>query len=305
MAHEAGWFPDPGKPDQWRWWDGEQWTDRVSTGVESAQEAATGSTSRRLPAWAWVLIALAAVGALAVLSPVIAVVALVVLITGIVALVRGTPTWLRLRTRKLAVGVTGAAAALLVVAGSVSAAVGTAGSRPAELVAAESASPTVAATASPTPRPSVTPTPVTTVREDVVAEPIPFERTTTEDATWGRGQTRVSVAGVNGELTRTYRVTLVDGVEVGREQVAEVMTVAPVSEVTVIGTYDPPPPPPAPAPQGNCDPNYADGCVPIASDVDCAGGSGDGPAYFSGTARVVGVDVYDLDRDGDGIACQS
>ncbi|WP_431606782.1 hypothetical protein [Mycolicibacterium neoaurum] len=27
-----------------------------------------------------------------------------------------------------------------------------------------------------------------------------------------------------------------------------------------------------------CDPNYSGACVPIASDVDCAGGSGNGPA---------------------------
>lgn len=56
-------------------------------------------------------------------------------------------------------------------------------------------------------------------------------------------------------------------------------------------------------PKPQCDPNYAGGCVPIASDVDCAGGSGNGPRYFSGTARVVGRDIYDLDRDNDGIAC--
>jgi Excalibur calcium-binding domain len=58
------------------------------------------------------------------------------------------------------------------------------------------------------------------------------------------------------------------------------------------------------SPKPKCDPNYADGCVPIASDVDCAGGSGNGPAYFTGTARVVGTDIYDLDRDNDGIACE-
>lgn len=53
-----------------------------------------------------------------------------------------------------------------------------------------------------------------------------------------------------------------------------------------------------------CDPNYS-GCVPIASDVDCAGGSGNGPAYASGPIRVIGQDIYDLDNDGDGIACDS
>lgn len=53
----------------------------------------------------------------------------------------------------------------------------------------------------------------------------------------------------------------------------------------------------------SCDPNYS-GCVPIASDVDCAGGSGNGPAYVSGPVRVVGVDIYGLDRDRDGVGCE-
>jgi hypothetical protein len=39
--------------------------------------------------------------------------------------------------------------------------------------------------------------------------------------------------------------------------------------------------------------------VPYASDVDCSGGSGNGPAY-TGQVSVVGPDVYDLDRDGVG-----
>lgn len=67
-----------------------------------------------------------------------------------------------------------------------------------------------------------------------------------------------------------------------------------------------PPPAPAPAPaQGNCDPNYSGACVPIASDVDCAGGSGNGPAYVQGPVRVVGSDIYGLDgNDNDGIGCE-
>lgn len=57
----------------------------------------------------------------------------------------------------------------------------------------------------------------------------------------------------------------------------------------------------AEAPSG-CDPNYS-GCVPIASDVDCEGGSGDGPAY-TGVVTVTGSDIYDLDSDSDGTACE-
>jgi hypothetical protein len=44
--------------------------------------------------------------------------------------------------------------------------------------------------------------------------------------------------------------------------------------------------------------------VPIASDVDCAGGTGNGPAYVQGPVYVIGQDIYDLDRDGDGIGCE-
>lgn len=53
-----------------------------------------------------------------------------------------------------------------------------------------------------------------------------------------------------------------------------------------------------------CHPSYEEKCVPIASDVDCAGGSGNGPTYVRGPVRVVGPDVYGLDRDGDGWACE-
>ncbi|WP_344086561.1 hypothetical protein [Luedemannella helvata] len=67
-----------------------------------------------------------------------------------------------------------------------------------------------------------------------------------------------------------------------------------------------PKPKPAPTsrkPASNCNPNYSP-CVPNDPvDVDCAGGSGNGPSYVQGPVRVIGYDVYDLDRDGDGVAC--
>lgn len=53
-----------------------------------------------------------------------------------------------------------------------------------------------------------------------------------------------------------------------------------------------------------CDPNYSGACVPIASDVDCEGGSGNGPAYVRGPVYVIGDDIYDLDRDGNGVGCE-
>jgi hypothetical protein len=89
---------------------------------------------------------------------------------------------------------------------------------------------------------------------------------------------------------------------------AIVMSCETLSTTTVPTTPLPPPPrtttshaaaPPSP----KCDPNYTP-CVPIASDVDCAGGRGNGPAYVTGPVRVIGVDIYGLDRDGDGIGCE-
>ncbi len=63
----------------------------------------------------------------------------------------------------------------------------------------------------------------------------------------------------------------------------------------------------APVPQepsSSCDPNYSGACVPVDSDVDCAGGSGNGPSYVSGPVTVIGDDIYGLDRNGDGVGCE-
>jgi hypothetical protein len=53
-------------------------------------------------------------------------------------------------------------------------------------------------------------------------------------------------------------------------------------------------------PVSECD---YDPCLTPASDYDCEGGSGDGPAY-TGTVEVIGTDIYGLDADGDGTGCE-
>jgi hypothetical protein len=64
------------------------------------------------------------------------------------------------------------------------------------------------------------------------------------------------------------------------------------------------PPPPRP-PSSNCTPGY-DPCIPDeGTDVDCEGGGADGPRYVEGPVYVTGSDPYDLDRDGNGVGCQS
>ncbi|ALG08773.1 hypothetical protein [Kibdelosporangium phytohabitans] len=68
-------------------------------------------------------------------------------------------------------------------------------------------------------------------------------------------------------------------------------------------TTSEPKPPAEPQDAAGCDPNYTP-CVPIASDVDCAGGKGNGPAYVSGPITVIGEDIYKLDNNNDGIGCE-
>jgi hypothetical protein len=101
-----------------------------------------------------------------------------------------------------------------------------------------------------------------------------------------------------------YRVSLRNGVVRGRHVVRTVVVRDPIPQIKVLGTrVDPPKPRATPGQGAGCDSNYSGGCVPIASDVDCAGGSGNGPAYVYGPVRVLGTDIYDLDRDGDGYGC--
>jgi hypothetical protein len=50
------------------------------------------------------------------------------------------------------------------------------------------------------------------------------------------------------------------------------------------------------SPFAQCDPNYS-GCVPVAGDVDCAD--------LDQAVQVTGRDIYQLDRDSDGIACET
>jgi hypothetical protein len=78
-----------------------------------------------------------------------------------------------------------------------------------------------------------------------------------------------------------------------------------VVRLVVSKVVAPPPPPPPPAPPvSNCTAGYRP-CLEPASDYDCAGGSGDGPGYAYGPIYITGSDPYDLDSDGDGVACES
>ena len=101
------------------------------------------------------------------------------------------------------------------------------------------------------------------------------------------------------------------------DSLGSIESIAPSETASAIPTTEPSPLPSEPAPlptiepaplpseteeTQECTPGY-DPCLPPASDYDCAGGSGNGPAY-SGPVRVSGPDIYDLDRDGNGYGCQ-
>ncbi|GAA2381065.1 hypothetical protein Cme02nite_15280 [Catellatospora methionotrophica] len=143
------------------------------------------------------------------------------------------------------------------------------------------------------------------VVEPTLTGPVVEKRTVTEtktiahgvkrvnDSTLAKGKNKVRTQGVNGTKKVTYEVTVTDGVETSRVQVREEITKQPVTEVILVGTKKP-----------SCHPSYTGACVPIASDVDCAGGSGDGPAYVEGPVYIKGSDPYGLDGNGDGVGCE-
>jgi hypothetical protein len=146
----------------------------------------------------------------------------------------------------------------------------------------------------------VAPTASPTAETQTVTETqeIPFETSNVDDPALLVGTTQVRTPGVNGVRTLTFEITVVNGEVTDKKLISEDVTTPPVAEVVAVGTK------PQSSPPQQCHPSYTGACVPFASDVDCAGGSGNGPAYVRGPVHVVGADVYDLDRDGDGVACE-
>lgn len=270
----------------------------------------------KLPLWAKGSIVAAAILLAILLWQLVVALAAVVLITAIVAVVKNQPTWIKFASRKHAIAAIIISAVIAVGFSSVGSAVAgkpsTSESAPAGIAALPSETPSatpqptlsaqVTAKGAATPSPS--PTPVVVVKQEAITEAVPFGSSQQEDWNLATGTTQVAIAGVAGTRTITYDVTYTDGVETARVEVSNIVTVEPIHEVVSVGMYTPPA---AFAGGGDsdCNSNYADACVPNdPNDVDCAWGTGNGPSYFDGVARVVGNDVYDLDRDNDGYACE-
>jgi hypothetical protein len=150
-----------------------------------------------------------------------------------------------------------------------------------------------ASTTARTAAPEVTPT--VEKRSITETKTIPFDTRTVRDSSLKKGSTKLRSCGVAGAKKLTYEGTFTNGEQTGKKLVRAVVMKTPVNRVVAVGTKE----------SSNCDPNYSGACVPIAGHVDCAGGSGNGPAYVQGPVRVVGTDIYDLGRDGDGLGCDS
>lgn len=124
---------------------------------------------------------------------------------------------------------------------------------------------------------------------------IPHASKERETAALRKGDRRVMKQGRDGVRLTVWRVTTRNGETTARTKLRTTVVRPPRPRVTLVGTlrtYTP-----------RCDSNYTGACVPIAGDVDCRGGSGDGPKYVAGPVRVVAHDIYDLDADGDGWGC--
>lgn len=131
------------------------------------------------------------------------------------------------------------------------------------------------------------------VKTETKTEIVPYQSTEQQDGSLAKGESRVSVAGKNGERTIWYEVTYIEGVESERKEVKREVTKAPVDKVTRIGTYEAPvytaPATPAPQSQANV---YYQNC-------SAARAAGAAPVY----AGEPGYGRH-LDRDNDGIGCE-
>lgn len=300
----AAWYPSPNRPGQNEFWDGTRWTGLMQNQPPRMQTGRAGLST-------WVVggavllsmipfVASGGVGGLLIGA------GLAAMITAIYILATGRGSWLRLpRGRKFGAVLLAGAFVVTMVGGSLVPA--RPSSETSSLTFSSDSKPETSVQPSTTPAPTSTPAtrkPTVTTKTVTETQAIDFTTTTVDDSSLASGTTTVVTAGVPGKRTITYKVTYTDGAETGRVVVTDT-TIPPVTQVIANGTYVAPA---APVPftgggGGGCDPNYSGQCVPIDSDVDCAGGSGNGPSYTYGPVYVVGSDIYDLDRDGDGVGC--
>jgi uncharacterized protein YabE (DUF348 family) len=77
---------------------------------------------------------------------------------------------------------------------------------------------------------------------ETVTEAMPFDSQEVEDAGMVKGNSVITTKGKAGVRTTTYQLQVVGGVVTGRTPIASVVTVAPVTQVTKVGTAELPDP---------------------------------------------------------------
>jgi endonuclease YncB( thermonuclease family) len=116
----------------------------------------------------------------------------------------------------------------------------------------------------------------------------------------GRGQWSTTTT-----LAPTTTTTIAPTTTTTQAQVTTT-TKAPTTTTTRAPTTTAPPATTTAPPAQNCHSSYTGACLLVGiGDYDCAGGSGNGPNYVQGPVYVGGYDEFDLDRDGDGVGCES
>ncbi len=326
---EAGWYPDPLDRGAHRYWDGDAWTDQVVRAVPDGvdvdeglhrarsarllalattapvvdQGAADRGRAERMARWAWVMSALAVLGgAFLIVGLVAAGDQGVTQLADAPATTADQPDGATLTPREapLVPATTGGRAgdtsrlapipsapplapgpplttpATATTAAPSGAGVATPSTTPAADVAASHGASTAAAPApAPLPPPAAVSSPPATA---AAATPGPAAQV--PPTTAGASAPSAPSDAPGPQSTATTAAAARAGAKSAGPMAS--------TRVVITGTV-------------GCSPHY-DGCVPVALDVDCAG-TGDGPAFFAGTAQVLDVDVYGLDGDGDGIAC--
>lgn len=118
---------------------------------------------------------------------------------------------------------------------------------------------------------------------------VTFKKTTVDDGTLAKGQTKITTAGVDGQKQLQHKVTSYSpsGCKANTDTIiSETVTNKPVDQVTAVGTYVAPAPAPAPAPSTNC-PNgtyvnsqgntvcspYSSPSAPAGATAQCADGT--------------------------------
>jgi len=215
----------------------------------------------------------------------------IIMLIGVVGVILGIAALVRKRSRKVGALAILAGLVFAFVGGGFNSLVQQSDSNTASVVEVTATPvPTPKASTKPTPTPTPTPTPVATEAEVQEASVIPYAAVSVDDNTIDVGTSAITVGGANGERVVTYLVQYLDGVEVSRAATRDEVTVAAVDEVTAIGSRvpEPAPAPVAAAPSAfyeNCDAVRAAGAAPIYTDD---------PGYSR-----------KLDRDGDGVACET